>query len=108
MDVTIRKVHKNSIYRDELMKDYPCFIIIKGNHNHPTDSDEALNQLHVLPSTKKMFEKYFAEGKLTYITLLIQYTFVIVILLQELLNRREEIGLLNLVNFYDNMIFLLI
>ncbi|KAK3887883.1 hypothetical protein Pcinc_008033 [Petrolisthes cinctipes] len=65
MDVTIRTGSKNSLYSDKLMKEYPCFIIIKGNHNHPTASAEALNQLPVSPTTRMMFEKYFEQGLTT-------------------------------------------
>ncbi|KAG0730309.1 hypothetical protein GWK47_028495 [Chionoecetes opilio] len=62
MDVTIRKVHKDSARRDAMMPSYPCFITICGVHNHSTSSADALKQLRVLPGTKDIFEKYFHIG----------------------------------------------
>ncbi|KAG0723666.1 hypothetical protein GWK47_042248 [Chionoecetes opilio] len=62
MDVTIRKVHKDSARRDAMMPSYPCFIILHGVHNHSTSSAAALRQLRVLPRTKDIFEKYFQIG----------------------------------------------
>ena len=62
MDVTIRIIHRSSHLTDELMSDFPCFVTIQGNHNHPLDAADALNQLQVHPPTREMFEKYFEQG----------------------------------------------
>lgn len=62
MDVTIRRGSKNSLYSDKLMKKYPCFVNINGHHNHSLEAAEALKQLHVAPTIRMMFEKYFEQG----------------------------------------------
>lgn len=63
MDVTIRIVSKYSKKRDKLVSDFPCIVKIQGNHNHSTESAEALRQLNVQESTKSQFHKYFELGK---------------------------------------------
>lgn len=62
MDVSIRIVHKKAVRNDPLLNDFPCFVKIQGNHNHPLDSADALNQLRVQPSTRGVFYKYFEQG----------------------------------------------
>lgn len=59
MDVTIRKVHGKS---PPMMKEFPCFVEIYGQHNHSTDSADALNELRVHKNTVDVFEKYFEQG----------------------------------------------
>lgn len=66
MDVTIKIVHKKAARSDPLLKDFPCFVKIQGNHNHPVDSADALNQLRVQPGTREMFYKYFEQGNVQY------------------------------------------
>lgn len=63
MDVTIRLITKDKMKKDKLMEKYPCFIMIKGLHNHSRQSAEALSQLRVLPKTRETFIKYFEQGK---------------------------------------------
>lgn len=63
MQVKIRSITKDKIKKDRLMEKYPCFITLKGLHNHSLQSAEALNQLRVLPETRDTFIKYFEQGK---------------------------------------------
>ena len=62
MDVTIRIVSKHTKKKDKLVGDFPCIVKIQGNHNHSTDSVEALRQLDVHQATKDEFHKYFEQG----------------------------------------------
>ncbi|MPC65370.1 hypothetical protein E2C01_059504 [Portunus trituberculatus] len=45
MDVAIMIVHKKAAINDPLLNEFPCFVKIQGNHNHPLVSADALNQL---------------------------------------------------------------
>ncbi|XP_050725432.1 uncharacterized protein LOC127003062 [Eriocheir sinensis] len=59
MDATIRLVHARS---PEDIRSFPCFMKITGQHNHPLDTADVLNQLRVSPCTREMFENYFRQG----------------------------------------------
>ena len=59
LDVTIRIVHARS---SPEIRDFPCFMKIRGNHNHPLDTADVLNQLRVSPCTREIFESYFRQG----------------------------------------------
>lgn len=59
LDVTIRIVHARSSTE---IRDIPCFMKIRGNHNHPLDTADVLNQLRVSPCTRDIFESYFRQG----------------------------------------------
>ncbi|XP_050697729.1 uncharacterized protein LOC126986080 isoform X2 [Eriocheir sinensis] len=63
MEVTIRAVHKNN--DDKLLEEFPCYVTIKGQHNHPTDSADLQGQRRLLPSIKNMFLRYFEQGMTT-------------------------------------------
>lgn len=62
MDVTIRPTTKANVKKDKLMATHPCFIKLKGQHNHSLQSAETLSQLRVLPETKQTFFEYFEQG----------------------------------------------
>ncbi|XP_076051614.1 uncharacterized protein LOC143031532 isoform X2 [Oratosquilla oratoria] len=47
---------------DKDVKQYPCFIVIEGIHNHSVESASGLQQLRVLPETRADFFKYFNMG----------------------------------------------
>ncbi|XP_050705451.1 uncharacterized protein LOC126990841 isoform X6 [Eriocheir sinensis] len=59
MDVQIKIVHSRS---SEQIRDFPCFMMIRGNHNHPLDTAEVLNELRVSACTREMFNNYFSQG----------------------------------------------
>lgn len=63
MDVTIQAVHRKN--DDKLLEEFPCYVTIKGQHNHPTDSTDLQGQLRILPSIKDMFIRYFEQGTLS-------------------------------------------
>lgn len=65
MDMKIKLITRDTYKRDKDVRTHPCMIIIKGVHNHPTDSASALQQLRVLPDTKNAYFKYFNIGKCT-------------------------------------------
>ncbi|KAK4289431.1 hypothetical protein Pmani_037594 [Petrolisthes manimaculis] len=62
MDATIKIPHRQAIKSDPLLKEFPCFVMIQGKHNHPLDSADVLNQLRIPSSTRHVFEKYFEQG----------------------------------------------
>lgn len=45
-----------------MVKEFPCFVELQGQHNHSMESADALNQLRVLKNTVDVFEKYFEQG----------------------------------------------
>lgn len=59
MDVEIKIVHSRS---SDQIRAFPCFMTIRGNHNHPIDMAEVLNELRVSPCTREMFNSYFSQG----------------------------------------------
>lgn len=63
MDIKIKLITKVTCKRDKDVKTHPCTVIIKGVHNHNTESASALLQLRVLPETIDAFFKYFDLGK---------------------------------------------
>ena len=65
MKLTVRLavVTHDTVRKDKLRKEFPCFITITGNHNHSLSSASALCENKVLPQTKATFEKYFAQGE---------------------------------------------
>lgn len=62
MDATIKIVHRHAAKADRLLQEFPCFVEIHGKHNHPLESADALNQLRIPFTTKKVFEHYFEQG----------------------------------------------
>ena len=63
LTVRIKVVTHDTVRRDKLRKEFPCFITIQGNHNHRLSSASALSENKVLPQTKATFERYFAQGE---------------------------------------------
>nr|XP_027234725.1 uncharacterized protein LOC113826051 isoform X2 [Penaeus vannamei] len=58
MDVKIKVPTKDIIRNDPHIRTHPCFITIKGAHNHHT----MLNELRVIKAVKEEFFKYFDLG----------------------------------------------
>lgn len=75
MDVDIRFITKDTVKKDKLMATHPCFVKLKGQHNHSLQSAEALNQLRVLPETRETFIKYFEQGTVTNCSLTTSFRF---------------------------------
>ena len=63
MNIKVKHVTKNTVKKNKLVKTHPCFITIRGEHNHSTDSATALRQLRILPDTREKFFNYFETGK---------------------------------------------
>ncbi|KAK4317593.1 hypothetical protein Pmani_011329 [Petrolisthes manimaculis] len=62
VDIKIRVVTTKTNRKDPGRRHHPCVVLIKGTHNHPTESTTALKQLRVLPETKEEFYQYFCMG----------------------------------------------
>lgn len=62
MEIKIKLVTKFTVRKNRELATHPCIIIIKGNHNHHTQSAQAVRELRVLPETKDTFFKYFELG----------------------------------------------
>lgn len=58
MDVKIKVPTKDIIRNDPHIRTHPCFITIKGAHNHHT----MLNELRVIKAVKEEFFRYFDLG----------------------------------------------
>ncbi|XP_047494262.1 uncharacterized protein LOC125042580 [Penaeus chinensis] len=58
MDMKIKIPTKDTIRNDPHIRTHPCFITIKGDHNHHT----VLDELRVIKAVKKEFFKYFDLG----------------------------------------------
>lgn len=63
IDLRIKPVSKITIQRDQYRAQYPCFIVLKGAHNHSLESAMGLQQLRVLPKTREEFFRYFEMGE---------------------------------------------
>ncbi|KAK3891390.1 hypothetical protein Pcinc_004689 [Petrolisthes cinctipes] len=59
VDLRIKPVSKITVQRNKYRAEYPCFIVIKGTHNHSLESAMGLRQLRVLPETREELFKYF-------------------------------------------------
>lgn len=72
MYVKIKVPAKDTIGNDPYMRTHPCFITIKGDHNHHTVFDE----LRVIKAAKEEFFKYFDLG-MCYCFTLCSYTLLV-------------------------------
>ncbi|XP_050726518.1 uncharacterized protein LOC127003657 [Eriocheir sinensis] len=60
--IKIKVITKYNMRHDKYVQEYPCIVIIHGEHNHSTDSASAYGQLKVLRETKEDFMMYFDAG----------------------------------------------
>ena len=49
----------DTVKKDKLIETHPCFIRVKGKHNHSTETAIGFRQLRALPNTTDEFFKYF-------------------------------------------------
>lgn len=63
IDLRIKPASKSILKVDKYRAQYPCFIVIKGTHNHSLESAAGLRQLRVLPETREELFKYYDMGE---------------------------------------------
>ncbi|KAH9382620.1 hypothetical protein HPB48_023168 [Haemaphysalis longicornis] len=65
IDIKVKKVNKDTRRNDAFLRRDPplCAVMkISAQHNHPTESADALHLLRCNDDTKELFHGYFAQG----------------------------------------------